>query len=125
MFKKQCRCQPTYPLSVIVQDSVEDVKSKVISGVLYNLTLRVHTTACPEGSPDAEDRAACRATHTQRCDVHVLELLWSDGGGHEIVDPQPSCTAKEALPGKMISIFLVSVLMLKSDYVHVLTESGN
>ena len=95
-----------------MQFRVIDAKKQLVGGTLYYLTIEIHTTACPEGSPSAEDKAACRATHTQRCDVNVLELLWSDGGGHEIVDPQPPCNAKQALPGKMILIFLVSVVML-------------
>ena len=104
-----------------VQFKVIEAKEQMVAGMKYYLTIEIHTTACPEGSPSAEDEAACRATHTQRCLVHVVARLHSDGGGHEIVDPQPSCTAKQTLPGKIILIFLVYVL--KSDYV--LAECGN
>ena len=80
-----------------VQDSVEDVKYAVVSGLRYNLTLRVHTTDCPEGSPSAEDRAACRATHTQRCRVQVWAHWWEEDRHEITVDP--SCTTEQIRRG--------------------------
>ena len=80
-----------------MQNNVQDAKYQMVAGVKYRLTINIYTTNCPEGSPSAEDEAFCRPTHTQQCVVHVLARLESDGGGYEIIDPQPSCTTKERI----------------------------
>ena len=85
-----------------VQLRVVDAKEQLVAGTKYYLTIVIHTTDCPEGSPSAEYESTCLATHTQNCVVHVLARLESDGGGHLIVDPQPSCTAKGRLLGKNV-----------------------
>ena len=93
-----------------VQDSVEDVRYQVISGWLYNLTLRVHTTACPEGSPNAEDKTACRATHTQQCRVQVWAHPRQEDRHEITVDP--SCSATQILRGTLRSPHLIHSLQM-------------
>ena len=48
-----------------VQNTVVDAKQQVMSGTMYYLTIEIHTTDCLEGSPSAEDEAACQSTSTQ------------------------------------------------------------
>ena len=79
-----------------------DAREQLVAGMKYYLTIVIHTTDCPEGSPSAEDESTCLATHSQNCVVHVWARLESDGGGHLIVDPQPSCTDKGRLLGKNV-----------------------
>ena len=83
-----------------MQFKVAEAKEQLVAGTVYYVTIEIHRTACPEGSPSAEDKAACVATHTQKCVVYVLRRLGSDGEGHRILDPHPSCTAEHALPGQ-------------------------
>ena len=91
------------------QNNVEEAKYQMVAGVKYRLTINIYTTDCPEGSPSAEDETTCLLTHTQNCVVHVWARLESDGDRYEIVDPQPSCTAKGRLLGKMLLICIAYV----------------
>ena len=80
-----------------------DAREQLVAGTKYYLTIVIDTTDCPEGSPSAEDESTCLATHTQSCVVHVWARLESDGGGHLVVDPPPSCTEKWRLDGKHVT----------------------
>jgi len=55
--------------------SVVEAQQQVVAGILYHLTLTVDITNCPDGSLDTDD-PICVTTHTQQCDIRVLEQLW-------------------------------------------------
>jgi hypothetical protein len=77
--------------------SVTDAKQQLVAGTNYYLTANVHKTSCPEGSPNAEDRDACVATHGQECSVKVVDQAGQETR-YELIE-DPSCTDKRIFLG--------------------------